>query len=82
MDSAATLHGAPQTFCYADPDGDGHTLCRYLPLNQPFTASNLGCYTTPDGQNLENVGAVALRIVVNDNGTWSCYYVAQAPSMP
>jgi hypothetical protein len=40
--------GAPHTFCYADPDGDGHTVCHIL-ASQVSTVPNLGCYADPDG---------------------------------
>ncbi len=46
---AATLQiGGPHTFCYADPDGDGHTICHIL-ASQVSTVPNLGCSDDPDG---------------------------------
>ena len=39
---------APHTFCYADPDGDGHTVCHIL-ATQVSTVPNLGCTSDPDG---------------------------------
>jgi hypothetical protein len=46
---ASTLQiGGPHTFCYADPDGDGHTICHIL-ASQVSTVPNLGCSVDPDG---------------------------------
>ena len=39
---------APHTFCYPDPDGDGHTVCHIL-ASQVSTVPNLGCSADPDG---------------------------------
>ncbi|MGH2390458.1 MAG: hypothetical protein ACRDIE_19835 [Chloroflexota bacterium] len=46
---ASTLQiGGPHTFCYSDPDGDGHTICHIL-ASQVSTVPNLGCSADPDG---------------------------------
>ncbi len=42
------LLDSPHTFCYADPDGDGHTICHIL-ASQVSTIPNLGCSADPDG---------------------------------
>jgi hypothetical protein len=39
---------SPRTFCYPDPDGDGHTICHILE-SQISTVPNMGCYADPDG---------------------------------
>jgi hypothetical protein len=44
----ALILNSPHTFCYADPDGDGHTICHIL-ASQVSTVPNLGCYADQDG---------------------------------
>ncbi|HVC80724.1 MAG TPA: hypothetical protein VNL35_09535 [Chloroflexota bacterium] len=44
----ALILNSPHTFCYSDPDGDGHTVCHIL-ASQVSTVPNLGCYDDPDG---------------------------------
>ena len=39
---------SPHTFCYSDPDGDGHTVCHIL-ASQVSTVPNLGCTADQDG---------------------------------
>lgn len=39
---------SPHTFCYADPDGDGHYVCHIL-ASQVSTIPNLGCSADSDG---------------------------------
>lgn len=39
---------SPHTFCIADPDGDGHTICHIL-ASQVATVPNLGCIGDQDG---------------------------------
>jgi hypothetical protein len=39
---------SPHTFCYSDPDGDGHYVCHIL-ASQVNTIPNLGCTADSDG---------------------------------
>jgi hypothetical protein len=46
--TSSLLLNSPHTFCYPDPDGDGHTVCHIL-ASQVATVPNLGCSADPDG---------------------------------
>ncbi len=46
--ASTLLLTSPHTFCYSDPDGDGHTICHIL-ASQVSTIPNLGCSADPDG---------------------------------
>ena len=48
VQTPALILNSPHTFCYPDPDGNGHTVCHIL-ASQVSTVPNLGCSADPDG---------------------------------